>query len=255
MLKSLIVDDEMPAREELKYILSKMENIEVVGEATHGMEALELINKFKPDIVFLDIEMPKISGIDVARKLLEKNHRPKIIFVTAYDKFAVDAFEVNAIDYLLKPISEERLKKTLRKINSIKERDEVADYGKIKEIIEEIQGNKIEYLSRISVYYKDKLIPIVTKDIFYITIEDKTTIIVTENKKYEVNWSLNELMEKLNPKDFFRSHKSYIVNLNKIESVEPWFNYTYNINLRDKKEIVPVSRSHTKEFKRIMNIE
>ena len=104
MQRCLIVDDEMPAREELKYILNSTKDVEVIGEASHGMEALELIDKLRPDIVFLDIQMPQMSGIDVARKLLHKEHRPMIVFVTAYNKFAVEAFEVNAIDYLLKYI-------------------------------------------------------------------------------------------------------------------------------------------------------
>lgn len=254
MLRCLIVDDEMPAREELRYILSGIDNIKIVGEASHGMEALDLIEQLRPDLVFLDIEMPKISGIDVVRKLLDKDYKPKIIFVTAYDKFAVEAFEVNAIDYLLKPIRRERLKKALERISKT-EKDKVEDHERLMKIMDYIQRDGSEYLDRISVYYEDRLVPIQIKDIFYITIEDRATMIFTRNDKYEINWSLNDLMGQLNPKDFIRSHKSYIVNLNKIESVVPWFNYTYNINLIDKEGIVPVSRSHAKDFKRIMNME
>ncbi len=254
MLRCLVVDDEMPAREELKYILSGIENIKIVGEASHGIEALELINQLNPDLVFLDIEMPKMSGIDVVRRLLDKEYKPKIIFVTAYDKFAVDAFEVNAIDYLLKPIKEDRLQKALKRVTSSGP-DRVEDHNKLRKIMDYIQSDRIEFLNRISVCYKDRLIPLQIKDIFYITIKDKATIIITKDQVYEVNWSLNDLVEQLNPKDFIRSHKSYIVNLNKIESVEPWFNYTYNIKLIGKEEIVPVSRSHAKDFKKIMNME
>ena len=130
LLRCLIVDDEMPARQELLYILSGIEGVEVAGEASHGIEALELIKKLRPDIVFLDIQMPQMSGIDVARKLLHEDYKPIIIFVTAYDQFAIEAFEVNAIDYLLKPISEERLEKRLENI-IFNEDKEKFDYNKL----------------------------------------------------------------------------------------------------------------------------
>ncbi len=255
MQRCLIVDDEMPARQELLYILSSIEDVKVIGEASNGIEALELIKTLKPDIVFLDIQMPQVSGMDVARRLLEEEHKPIIIFVTAYDQFAVEAFEVNAIDYLLKPISEERLQKTLEKITSNKKSDEEVDYNKLSRLIQDIKSNTKVAPQRISLYYKNKLIPIETKDIIYATIEDKNTVIICNKGKFEANCTLNELMDRLDSSTFFRSHKSYIVNLNYIESIEPWFNSTYNINLRGHKEIIPVSRSYAKAFKEAMNID
>lgn len=255
MQRCLIVDDEMPARQELLFILKGMEKIEVVGEASHGIEALELIKKLKPDIVFLDIQMPQMSGIDVARKLLGEEHKPSIIFVTAYDKFAIEAFEVNAIDYLLKPISEERLKERLERIGKIKEREEDLSKNQLGELIQYIKLNTKTSPQRISLYHKDKIIPLDLEEIIYATIEDKNTIIVSGKGKFEINCTLNELMERLDPKTFFRTHKSYIVNLNSIESIEPWFNSTYNINLKSNKEVIPVSRSYVKRFRELMNIE
>lgn len=253
MIRCLIVDDELPAREELKYILSKSNKVKVIGEASHGLEALELIRKTEPDVVFLDIQMPQMRGIDVARKVLEEDHIPMIIFVTAYDEFAIEAFEVNAIDYLLKPISEERLYNRIEKIYSMKNNEEINSIEQLNKLIKDMKSSTPS--SRISVYFKNKLIPIDTNDIIYSTVENKTTVIITPEEKYETNYSLSELHEKLDPEIFFRTHKSYILNLNFIESIEPWFNSTYNINLKNSKEIVPVSRNYAKKFKEIMNID
>lgn len=255
MQRCLIVDDEMPARRELLYILSNIENIEVVGEASHGLEALELNKKLKPDIMFLDIQMPQMSGIEVARRLMEEEHKPMIIFVTAYDRFAVEAFEVNAIDYLLKPISEERLQKRLEKITRSKGKDEIFDFSILNKLIQEIKAATNTTIHRLSLYCNNRLIPIEIKDIIYATVEDKSTVVVSNKGKFETNYTLNDLMDKLDSSIFFRSHKSYIINLNYIESIEPWFNSTYNINLKGYKEKIPVSRSYAKSFKEIMNIE
>lgn len=253
--RCLIVDDEKPARQELLYILNSIEGVEVVGKASHGIEALELNKKLKPDIIFLDIQMPQMSGMDVARALLTEDHKPMVIFVTAYNQFAIEAFEVNAIDYLLKPICEERLKNRLEKIAVIKQNDEDVNYNNLSRLIENIKSNTNATPHIMSLYHKNKLIPIETKDIIYATIEDKNTIIITHKGKFEINCTLNKLVEKLDSSTFFRSHKSYIVNLNSIESVELWFNSTYNINLKNHKEIIPVSRNYAKSFKEIMNID
>jgi two-component system LytT family response regulator/two-component system response regulator LytT len=256
MQRCLIVDDEKPAREELLYMLSNFTYIEVVGQASHGMEALELIDRLRPDIVFLDIQMPKMSGMDVARKVLNREYKPIIIFVSAYDKFAVEAFEVNAIDYLLKPVSEERLKDRLDKINEERTKEGTIHTNKMVELFGYIKENTKESSpKRISLYRNGILIPIETKEILYATIEDKNTIIVSNKGKFETSCTLNELVDKLDSTMFFRTHKSYIVNLNYIESIEPWFNSTYNINLKNNKEVIPVSRFFSKSFKAIMNIE
>ncbi len=255
MLKCLIVDDEMPAREELKYMLSSIDNVSIIGEADNGIRALDIINTLNPDIVFLDVQMPKISGIEVAKKLVQDRKDINIIFITAYENFAVDAFDVNAVDYLLKPISKERLDKAIKRIISLNHDRDKLEYNRLKSIIEDIGINKSKNINRISVYYKNKLIPIEVKDILYVTVEDKSTVIVTKDGKYEINYSLNELTDKLSEQTFFRTHKSYIVNLDMIESIEPWFNSTYNINLKHINQTIPVSRSHIKNFKEKMNIE
>lgn len=253
MFKCLVVDDELPAREELLYILEGIDNIEIIGQASHGMEALELINKLEPDIVFLDIQMPQMSGIEVARQLIQRDNRPMVIFVTAYDQFAIKAFEVNAIDYLLKPVSEDRLRKRLSDI--IKNRKSGTENNRLDKLLEYMESSRKTSPQWISLYHQDRLIPLEVKDIIYITIEDRNTIVYSKKGKFESSHTLNELVEKLDPNIFFRSHKSYIVNLKHIEFIEPWFNSTYNIHLKNSGEIVPVSRYYGKEFRKIMNMD
>ncbi len=255
MKRCLIVDDEKPAREELLHILNEIKGVEVVAEASNGIEALELNKKLKPDIIFLDIQMPEISGLDVASKLMEEETAPIIIFVTAYDEFAIDAFEVNATDYLLKPISEDRLKSRLDKIIEKSNRDLELNYNQIKELIESLKISEKDSPRLISLYHENKLVPVELEDIVYATIEDKNTVIISGKEKFKINTSLNRLLDKLDSSMFFRTHKSYIVNLNKIESVETWFNGTYNINLIGYKEKIPVSRNAAGDFKKVMNIE
>lgn len=255
MIRSIVVDDELPAREELIYILQSFEEIEIVGEASHGIEALELNRKLKPDLIFLDIQMPKISGIDVASKILKESHIPFVVFVTAYEEYALKAFEVNAIDYILKPISIERLSKTVEKIINNTNIEKSNYLGKLNKLIQDLRANERETGTKISVSDNGKLIPLDSTEIIYATIENKNTIIFSEKGKFETNYTLGELSGKLNRANFFRCHKSYLVNLDLIEVIEPWFNSTFNLKLKNIKDKIPVSRSQSKEFKNIMNIE
>ncbi len=255
MIKAIVVDDELPAREELIYILQGFKNIQIIGEASHGIEALELNRKLKPDLIFLDIEMPKFNGIDVARKIMEESHIPFIVFVTAYEEYALEAFEVNAIDYILKPISVERLSKGMDKI--IKNMNmEKADYlNKLDRLIQGLRVEERKCSTKISVSDNGRLIPLDSSEIIYATVEDKNTIIISKKGKFETNYTLGELGEKLNSSNFFRSHKSYLINLDLIEVIEPWFNSTFNLKLKSIEEKIPVSRSKSKDFKDVMNID
>lgn len=255
MFRCIVVDDEKPARDELKYILSKCEKINVIGEASNGLDALELCEIEGLDLIFLDIKMPEISGIDVARILMEKENSPKIIFVTAYDNFALNAFEVNAVDYLLKPIDEKQLEKSLKNKIYINEKEEKSKNSEILQLLKYLDLDKSkENISKITVYHGNKMIPLDYKDIIYITVEDKDTVIYIKDNKYNISLTLNDLMKKLDNKTFFRSHKSFIVNLNYICSIESWFNSTLNLVMKDLEKEIPVSRSNVKEFKRIMNM-
>ncbi len=255
MIRCIIVDDEMPAREELKYLLHGFEKMEIVGEASHGAEALDLNNRLKPDLIFLDISMPQLSGIEVAQIIIrEQQNKPYIIFVTAFEQFAVEAFEVNAIDYLLKPISKERLEKALDKIiNAYKFTG--TDYEeRIERMINHLKNENVKKINKIMVYSNGSLIPIAPSEILYLTVEGRNTIIFSTKGRFEIGSTLSQLEDKLSSNNFFRSHKSYLVNLDYIEAIEPWFNSTFMIKLKYVKEKIPVSRSQSKDFKEIMDI-
>ncbi|RKD31562.1 LytR/AlgR family response regulator transcription factor [Thermohalobacter berrensis] len=254
MLKAIIVDDEMPAREELKFLLKEFNEIDIIGEASNGVEAIKLNEKLRPDLIFLDIQMPQITGIEVAEKVLDSTHVPLIIFVTAFDQFAIKAFEVNAIDYLLKPLCKERLEKSIKKaINLYKAKN--YDYeNKLEKLIKEIKGRN-EKVDKISVYKNGRLIPLDLDEIIYATVKEKNTVIVSTKGEFETNNTLSQLQEKLKNHNFFRSHRSFLVNLDFIEEIEPWFNSTYQVKLKNNKEKIPVSRNHCKEFRKLMNID
>ncbi|MTI69615.1 MAG: response regulator transcription factor [Firmicutes bacterium] len=253
MLKCLIVDDEMPAREELKYQLEDFSNIDIVDMAKNGLEAIEMNNKYKPDIIFLDIQMPKINGIDVAEKILISAHTPLIVFVTAYDDFAIKAFEVNAIDYLLKPVLKDRLTQALNKVEKVLGNEKEYE-GKLKKLLGDLKLNKEQGVNKICSYKNETLVPIDPEDIIYATIENRNTIIITKEERYVYSEPLSNLEKKLQKNNFFRSHRSFLINLDYIEAIEPWFNSTYQIQMKNIKEKMPVSRSQVKEFKMIMDI-
>lgn len=251
MISCMVVDDEKPARDELAYLLSSIDDIEVVGEAENGIQAIRKAIEKKPQLVFLDVNMPGINGIDVAKELAAIEPSPLIVFVTAYDNYAVSAFEVSAFDYLLKPVSEDRLKNSLDRIRGLISSRETQGHDKLGKLSGELSLSKS---TRIVGYQNGILFPIELDEILFLTLEVKNTIVVCERGKFQLNGTLSELQERLSDGRFFRCHKSYIVNLDRIDSIEPWFNSTYNIHIKGVSEIIPVSRTFAKAFKKAMNI-
>lgn len=251
MISCIIVDDEKPARDELAYLLSSINDIKVVGEAENGIQAIRKAIEEKPQLVFLDVNMPGINGIDVAKELTALEPKPLIVFITAYDSYALSAFEVSAFDYLLKPVSEERLGNSLDRIRSLISSRETQVLDKLDKLSGELALSRS---TRIVGYQNGMLFPIELDEILFLTLEEKNTIVVCERGKFQINGTLSELQEKLSDRKFFRSHKSYIVNLDRIDSIEPWFNSTYNIHIKGIDETIPVSRTYAKAFKEAMNI-
>ena len=252
MLRVVLVDDEKLALEELSFILSKNSDIEIIGKYVDSLIALEFIKKSKPEIVFLDIEMPELDGFTLAEEICKMNFPVSIVFATVFDKYAVKAFEINAIDYVLKPFSEKRLQITMDKINeryNCSENIPTCSYINIIPEKQEIKGMKKLPL------WKDECIYLVhPQDILYCTVLNKEVLVLTKDANYTTQYTLNQLGNKLNNHNFFRSHKSYLVNLDKIYKIVPWFNSTFVLKIEGWKEEVPVSRHYVKDFKKIIDM-
>ncbi len=264
-LKALIVDDEYPARKELRFLLNKFENIEVVGEATNAQEALTLIKALDYSILFLDIEMPGMNGLEVGAKIQELPNPPHVVFVTAYDEYAVKAFEVNAVDYVLKPFDERRLTQAINKIMKINQRFPVTPNSAmeqkpsepIAQSEEEAVGSKPQAIKidRIPAEKQGKTILVNESDIIYAFTEQDYVYIKTFNDKLFTRFTLKELESRLNSTMFFRTHRCYLVNLHKVKEIIPFFNGTYTLIVEDhEKSEVPVSRAQAKKLRKILGM-
>lgn len=240
MLKAFIVEDERLARDELKYLLMESSQIEIVGEADNLIDAVKDISKQKPDLVFLDIDLDGDNGLDLAKQLLMLNPTPAIVFATAYDEYALQAFELSAIDYILKPFDEERIRQTLEKIIQM---------GKLgSEKITFSPSLKKASSDKIAVLVDERIVLLENDSIIYLESFEGKCKIKTMTDEYIVSDSLVVIEKKLQRTQFMRVHRSFIVNLDHIVEIHPWFNSTYNVVLKDKSK-VPVSRTYLKEFK------
>jgi len=254
-IKVLIADDESLARDELKFLLSQLEDIEVIGEAKDGEEALEKILELEPDVAFLDIQMPNMDGLTVAKKCIKYHSKALIVFATAYDQHAIQAFEINAIDYLLKPFDEERIYKTIERIRSKVEQNPNQEMLSrvLQEMIKEPSTNN--NISKLAVQKEESVILLDPNDIIYVYREEREVFVKTYNDNYTVKYSLQVLEEKLAKYTFFRTHRSYLVNLQYVQEMIPWFNGAYNLIMKDhKKTKVPVSRAYVKPLKEVLEL-
>ncbi|WP_072724176.1 LytR/AlgR family response regulator transcription factor [Tepidibacter thalassicus] len=236
-MNCIIVDDEYPSKEELKYFIKNFSDINILKEFDNGVDALKYIEDNKVDIIFLDINMPNLDGMSLGRIISKFEYKPKIIFITAYKEYAIEAFEIEAFDYILKPYSEDRIVTILKKLEKI-----------------EFDRDKKCKFDRITLWKGEKMIVVNIEDIYYCMASERETLVYTKDEEYVVNMSISDFLNKL-PKDkFFRSHRSYVLNIDKIKEIIPWFNNTYNIKLKDLDVEIPVSRKNIKKFKHIMGI-
>lgn len=253
-LKALIVDDEYPARQELRYLLSNFDNIEIVGEAANAQEALALIKAMDYQVLFLDISMPGMSGLELGAAIHEMPKEPHVIFVTAYDEYAVQAFEVNAVDYLMKPLEPARLKKAIDKV--IKTYQELSNghSGKDSRDVNKVKSETPQIkIDRIPAEKLGKTVLVSESDVFYAFTEQDYIYIKIHNDKLMTRFTLKELEARLNPRIFFRTHRCYLVNLHKVKEIVPFFNGTYNLVVEDKDQSeVPVSRAQAKKLRKIL---
>lgn len=239
-IKVLIVDDEPYSRDELKYILQSHSSIQIIGEADTGESAFMKTVQLQPDVVFLDIEIPKQNGMETAQALKELKNVPLIVFATAYPEFAVEAFRHDALDYILKPYDEEQIKET---VDRIKEKLFVST----NEPTRKLEG-KISVDNDGEIFYVDPT------QILYISRDNKVTKIVTKDGDFETKTSLKEYENRLQDFHFFRIHKSFLVNLSYVTKLTPWFNGAYELKLDGVNELLPVSRNYAKALRDSMEL-
>lgn len=239
-LRIIIADDERPARMFLKTILNDFEDVEIVGEAENGAEAIEMIKSQKPDLALLDLQMPEATGFDVVR-ILRKSQLPLVAFVTAYDEYAVQAFEVNAVDYLLKPIEKARLRETIQRAHERLEQKDARDEEseKLKAVAEIYQENtQSQYIERIPVRQRDEIVLVPTREVVSIVADGELLHITTvQNKHYTINFRLKDLEAKLTPEKFVRLSRGALANLEMVGKISPMPGGTYLITMKNNQEI------------------
>jgi two-component system, LytTR family, response regulator LytT len=296
-LTALIIDDEPLARQELQYLLDAAGDVSVLAQGTNGIEAVELIRTHKPDVIFLDVRMPGLDGFAVLKKVLAQDRKmklPQVVFATAFDQYAVKAFEVNAVDYLLKPFDSKRVHRTLEKVRERMGSTElvaessgnlsVTAAGGEGRVASRVAGAeaKLDALLRmveertgiaaagsapagtvgagrsgkVVVRAQSRLLLVDQKDLCFATIDEGRISVVTKALEGDSNCrTLEELTDQLDPEQFWRVHRSFVVNIQHIREVVPWFKSSYQLRMDDRKQTeVPVSRSQTKRLRELFNL-
>jgi two-component system response regulator LytT len=257
-LSAVIVDDEQLARDELAYLLKGIGDIDVVAQGKNGVEAVNLIREHNPDLVFLDVQMPGLDGFGVIKKLLDKKSPiPNIVFATAFDQYAVKAFEVNAVDYLLKPFDKKRVAQSVQKARSKMESSGTSS-EKLETLVRMLGSQKPQTM-KLLLKAAGRLFLVNQKDVCYASIADGVITVITSGATGMEGQSncrtLEELLESLDENLFWRAHRSYLVNINRIKEVVPWFKSSYQLRMDDKKQTeIPVSRAQTKRLRELFGL-
>ncbi|MFY9790500.1 MAG: LytTR family DNA-binding domain-containing protein [Candidatus Sulfotelmatobacter sp.] len=257
-LSAVIVDDEQLARDELAFLLKSDGDVNVVAQGKNGLEAVSLIKEHNPDLVFLDVQMPGLDGFGVIKKLLDKKiPLPKIVFATAFDQYAVKAFEVNAVDYLLKPFDKKRVAQAVQKAR-LQQETESLPGEKIDTLMRMLQAPKTQS-TKILLKAVGRMFLVDQREICYAWIEEGVITVVTAGPSGMEGHSncrtLEELLSSLDPGLFWRAHRSYLVNINRIREVVPWFKSSYQLRMDDKKQSeIPVSRAQTKRLRELFGL-
>jgi two-component system response regulator LytT len=273
-ISALIIDDEQLARDELAYLLEAATDVDVVAQAANGIEAVELIEEHHPDLVFLDVQMPGLDGFAVIQRVMERHRKqkngsawslPQFVFATAYDQYAVRAFDVNAVDYLLKPFDRVRVDKALERVRGRMTNGAVAvsaggespiesQLDALLSLLKSPQGSA--RAAKLIVQAGSRLLLVDQAEICFAEIEEGVIRVVTQQFEGQSKCrTIEELLDQLDPTVFWRAHRSFVVNINQIREVVPWFKSTYQLRMNDKKQTeIPVSRSQTKRLRELFNL-
>ncbi|HUD13371.1 MAG TPA: response regulator [Terracidiphilus sp.] len=281
-ISALIIDDEQLARDELRYLLDQVGGVDVLAQGTNGIEAVELIEEHRPDLVFLDVQMPGLDGFAVIQRLMDRQRTrvsggqdaeplPQIVFATAYDQYAVRAFDVNAVDYLLKPFDRTRVQQAVDRVRSRMPADASNGAGArsapdspiesqldaLLRLLNRPQGaSRTTQPAKLIVQAQSRLLLIDQAEICYAAIDEGVIRVMTQNFEGQSKCrTLEELLELLDPALFWRAHRGFVVNINHIREVVPWFKSSYQLRMNDKKQTeIPVSRAQTKRLRELFNL-
>ena len=285
-LSALIIDDEQLARDELKYLLDQVGGVDVVGQGANGIEAVDLIEEHHPDLVFLDVQMPGQDGFAVIQRVMERNrakamravagveteeaHLPQFVFATAYDQYAVRAFEVNAVDYLLKPFERVRVQAAVERAcariaadsatagaNAAPQSEIESQLDALLRLLKRPQGaERGAAPARLIVQAQSRLLLVDQAEICFAAIDEGVIRVVTRAFEGQAKCrTLEELLELLDPARFWRAHRGYVVNIDQIREVMPWFKSSYQLRMNDKQQTeIPVSRAQTKRLRELFRL-
>lgn len=247
-LTAVVADDEQLAREELCFQLGKLDGVEILAQAADGLQALDDISRLEPDVAFLDVQMPGLTGFEVAKRLLEEGTDLAVVFVTAFDHRAIEAFEVNAVDYVLKPVEPARLEQAVQRVRKRRSGQPLGD--RLEKLVRMMAGQK-DRRSQIAVRMADRIVLVQAEDIIYASLAEDSISIVAGQVSGTSNYrTLDELQARLDPEVFWRVHRSHLVNINKIKEIVPWFSRNYILRMNDAKATeIPVSRTQTRRLR------
>src|SRR5579885_1993182 len=260
-IQTIIVDDEKPAREELAYLLKSFPEISLVGQGKNGLEAVNLIKEHAPDLVFLDVQMPGLDGFGVLQKLVERKLKvPHVVFATAFDHYAVQAFDVNAVDYVLKPFDKARISKAIQKAKKEIEA-QTSPAERLEQLVNQLgaggaKGRASAQVPKLLVKSQQKLLLVDSDDLIFAMIEEGAVSVSTLEVEGTSNYrTLEELQAALDTESYWRPHRSYLVSIRHIKEVVPWFNSTYMLKMDDKKQTeIPVSRQQAKRLRELFKL-
>ena len=256
-INTIIVDDEKPAREELAFLLKAFPEINLIGQGKNGLDAVNLIKEHSPDLVFLDVQMPGLDGFGVLKKLVERKLKvPHIVFATAFDHYAVQAFDVNAVDYVLKPFDKARISKAIQRARREIE-TQVSPTERLEQLVNQLGAAKQPTSpSKILVRSQQRLLLVDAEDLIFASIEGGLISVVAKDVEGSSNYrTLEELFDALESESFWRPHRSYLVNIHHIKEVVPWFKSSFMLKMNDKKQSdIPVSRQQTKRLRELFKL-
>jgi two-component system, LytTR family, response regulator LytT len=256
-INTIIVDDEKPARDELAFLLKGFPEINVIGQGKNGVEAVSLIKEHTPDLVFLDVKMPGLDGFGVLKKIVERKMKmPHVVFATAFDQYAVQAFDVNAVDYVLKPFDKARIAKAIARARKMLETQTSAT-ERLEQLVSQLGATKQNSSPvKILVKSQQRLLLVDGEEVIWASIDGGTISVMAREVEGTSNYrTLEELAEALDSDSFWKPHRSFLVNIHHIKEVVPWFNATYMLKMDDKKRTeIPVGRSQVKRMRELFKL-